>query len=122
LAAIPVLERARPGSRAWPVPFDQYDFDLFWKWPDYNEPFGVEVKNDRLAERTGRIAIEHRSIGKSTALFALYRFSGAFWLIHMSDLKGMIGRYPETVGGDTGDYTLTLVPEREFVRQAIYLR
>lgn len=120
LSAIPVLQRTRPGSRAWPVPYNEYDFDLMWQWPNYPEPFGIEVKKDRLAERTGNVVVEHRSIGQSTALFALYHFTGHFWLIHMADLKGMIGRYPEVTGGEQG-YTLTLVPEREFIRQAIFL-
>ena len=121
LAAIPVLEKHIPGSRAWPVPFYHYDFDLLWQWPDYPEAFGVECKFDRLALQTHRVAIEHRSIGKSTALFALYRFSGAFWLLYIDDLRGMIGRYPETTGGDF-NYQLTLVPERDFIRQAMYLK
>jgi hypothetical protein len=66
LAAMPFLERFTP-SRAWPNPqFDVHDCDLWWQWEKYDRPAGVEVKYDRLALTTGNIAIEHRSIGKSS--------------------------------------------------------
>jgi hypothetical protein len=39
----------------------------------------------------------------------------------MADLKQMIGKYPVNEGGDF-NYKLTLVPEREFTRQALDLK
>jgi hypothetical protein len=71
-----------------------------------------------IAATTNNICIEHRSIGNSKSDFAVYHFKDTFWLIAMADLKGMIGKYPVKEGGDF-NYKLTLVPEREFVRQAL---
>lgn len=76
----------------------------------------VEVKYDRLSERTGNVAIEHRAILTSTAQFVVYHLPPYFYLFHMSDIRNMIGQYPEKPGGDFG-HLLTLVPNERFVRR-----
>ncbi len=120
LAAIPFLERFTP-SRAWPNPeFEKFDCDLWWQWNTHDHAAGVEVKYDRLAPTTGNVAVEHRSIGKSTCEFAVYVFNNQFWLLPMFELKAMIGKYPVKTGGDF-NYQLTLVPAREFIRNAFLI-
>jgi hypothetical protein len=81
LSVIPHLERFTP-SRAWPnnLPF-KYHCDLWWQWDGFDYPSGVEVKYDRLVPTTGNIAVEHRSIGKSSCHFAVYHFKNTFWLL-----------------------------------------
>jgi len=114
---IPYLERFYPGSECWQNKLNPYICDLWWKWPDYEKPFKVEVKYDRLSEKTGNVALEHHSLLTSTAAFVVYLAAGHVCLLDGAEVRRLIDEYPVTVGGDQ-NHLLTLVPKDDFIRRS----
>src|SRR5438309_336478 len=85
-AVIPHLTRFMPGSEAWVNRLSPFICDLWWKWPG-DKPCKVEVKFDRMASRTGNIALEHRSLLKSTSQYVVYVFDSFTCLYHITDIR-----------------------------------
>lgn len=108
-----------PGSEAWINRLSPYITDIFWRWEPGEKPSKVEVKYDILSQKTGRVALEHKALTKSTSDFVVYVVPPFTCLFVMADILAMIGNYPQVTGGDQPDNILTLVPKDRFLWRAI---
>lgn len=89
-----------------------------------NESFKIEVKHDKLAEKTGNIAVENRCLAHTTAQLYIYKAVGTYYMISTGKLKNLCNmfRYSAVNGGDGGRSLLYLIPITYFAKEAKELR
>jgi len=80
----------------------------------------VEVKHDKMATKTGNVAVEIRCVKHSKADSFIYKIGNAFLAITIEALKKLInsnsGRYVH--GGDRNASYMKLVPLEEFKKHS----
>ena len=90
-----------------------------------SDGYTYECKRDRLAKETGNVAVEHKALLHSEAMFVVYLIDGLDGLFRINrerlkaylddNWKKRISRPWRVVrGGEYGDY-MTLIPVKQFI-------
>jgi hypothetical protein len=112
---------ASPGQR--PSLSQLRKYDVLATFPVTGVSVTYECKRDRLAHKTGNVAVEHKAILHSEADFIVYLIDGKpdLYQIGRQTLIGLLKenwqgdrRWRVVQGGEFHDY-MTLIPVKEFI-------
>jgi hypothetical protein len=98
-----------------------------YKFSDLVLNLGIEIKFDRLAAKTGNVAIEigykHGPSGltSTTANFWVFDLDGDIWLTPTQDLRYLCQGRPIIPGGDGLLAELILLPVKELIQYSEYI-
>ena len=115
-----ILKQRNPLSHVTIIEWYHPWWDVEMRWPDWI-PVTFEIKSDRLAHKTGNIALEisykwnPSGICNSKAHYIIYYAKDLFWYAKPDEVRDKVIEYETIKGWDNNSSELILITWKDFI-------